>query len=184
VELPTTHRYILHSKAPRVSSSRIFPTSSSCSLHDGPQLHAAESFLKTPGRSATQEFPSSLYNQKGHYRVPKCPPLVPILSQENPVHTSQFYFSRSRDSVVGIETAYGLDDRGVGVRVPVGPRIFFFSTSSRPALGSTQPLIQWVPGALSTGVKRQGREADHSPPASDEVKKMWIYISTPPYAFM
>jgi hypothetical protein len=30
----------------------------------------------------------------------------------------------SRDSVVGIATAYGLDDGGVGVRVPVGSRIF------------------------------------------------------------
>jgi hypothetical protein len=28
--------------------------------------------------------------------------------------------ARSRDSVVGIATGYGLDDRGVGVRVPVG----------------------------------------------------------------
>jgi hypothetical protein len=37
-----------------------------------------------------------------------------------------------------------------------------FSTSSRPALGSTQPPIQWVPGALFPGVKRPGREADHS----------------------
>jgi hypothetical protein len=27
-------------------------------------------------------------------------------------------------------------------------------------------------------------EADHSPPASAEVKKIWIYTSTPPYAFM
>jgi hypothetical protein len=30
----------------------------------------------------------------------------------------------SRDSVVGIPTGYGLDDREVGVRVPVGARIF------------------------------------------------------------
>jgi hypothetical protein len=30
----------------------------------------------------------------------------------------------SRDSAVGIATSYGLDDRGVGVRVPVGSRIF------------------------------------------------------------
>jgi hypothetical protein len=28
--------------------------------------------------------------------------------------------SESRDSVVGIGTGYGLDDREVGVRVPVG----------------------------------------------------------------
>jgi hypothetical protein len=77
---------------------------------------------------------------------------------------------------VRIATGCGLDDR-----VPVGSRIF--STSSRPALGPTQPHIQWEPGALSPGVKRQGRKADHSPPTSVSVKKMWIYTSTLPYAF-
>jgi hypothetical protein len=46
------------------------------------------------------------------------------------------------------------------------------------------PPIEWVPGALSPGVKWQGREADHSSPTSAEVKKIWIYTSTPPYAFM
>jgi hypothetical protein len=59
-----------------------------------------------------------------------------------------------------------------------------FSTSSRPALGPTQPPVQWAPGALSPDVKRPGRETDHSPPTSAEVKKMWIYTSTPPYIFM
>jgi hypothetical protein len=29
-------------------------------------------------------------------------------------------------------------------------------------------------------VKRQEREADHSPPTSAEVKKIWTYTSTPP----
>jgi hypothetical protein len=56
---------------------------------------------------------------------------------------------------------------------------FLYSTASRPALGSTQPPIQWVLGVLSQGIKRPGREADHSPPASAEAKKMWIYTSTP-----
>jgi hypothetical protein len=41
----------------------------------------------------------------------------------------------------------------------------FLFTGSRPALGPTHSLIQLVPGALSPGVKQQGREADHSPPA-------------------
>jgi hypothetical protein len=61
---------------------------------------------------------------------------------------------------------------------------FLFSMSSTPALGPTQPPIQWVPGVLSPGVKRPGREANHSPPTSAEVKKMRIYTFSPPYAFV
>jgi hypothetical protein len=49
---------------------------------------------------------------------------------------------------------------------------------SRPTLRPTQ-TIQWVPGALSLGVKRPGREADHSPPLSAGVKTAWSYTSTP-----
>jgi hypothetical protein len=45
------------------------------------------------------------------------------------------------------------------------------SYNSRTALGPTQPPMQWVPGALSLGVKRPGREADHSPPSSAEAKE-------------
>jgi hypothetical protein len=56
---------------------------------------------------------------------------------------------------------------------------FLHPKSSIPALGSIQPPIPWV-----LGVKQLGHEADDSPPASVEVKKMWVYISTPPYAFM
>jgi hypothetical protein len=33
------------------------------------------------------------------------------------------------------------------------------------------------------GVERSGREADHSPPTSAEVKIMWIYKYTPPYVY-
>jgi hypothetical protein len=91
---------------------------------------------------------------------------------------------KCRDSAVGIATGYGLDDRGVRVRVPVGARIFTSPRRHRPALGPTQPPIQWVRESLSPGVKRPGREADHSPPTSAEVKKTWVYTSTPPYVFM
>jgi hypothetical protein len=52
-----------------------------------------------------------------------------------------------------------------------GLGIFLLTTASRTALRSTQPPIQWVPGALALGVKRPGREADHSPPSSAEVKE-------------
>jgi hypothetical protein len=40
------------------------------------------------------------------------------------------FMIESRDSVVSIATGYGLDDREVGVRVPVRSRIF--SSQCRP----------------------------------------------------
>jgi hypothetical protein len=85
---------------------------------------------------------------------------------------------RSRDSSVGIATGYGLDDS------PDRVKNFLFSKSSRPATGYTQPPIRWVPGALSTVIKRPGREAGHSSPTSAEAKETWIHASTPRYAFM
>jgi hypothetical protein len=77
----------------------------------------------------------------------------------------------TRDSSVGIATDYRLDNRMIWVRFPTGTGNFIFSTASRPALGPTQPPIQWVRGTLSLGVKRSGREDDHSPPSSSEVKE-------------
>jgi hypothetical protein len=78
---------------------------------------------------------------------------------------------KCRDSSVGIALGYGLDDWGSRIRFPAEAGNFSFHTASITAMGSTQPLFQWVSGALSLGVKRPGREADHSPPSSAEVKE-------------
>jgi hypothetical protein len=90
----------------------------------------------------------------------------------------------SRDSADGIATGYGLGDRGCQSSSPGRVKNFFLSTSSRPVLGHTQPPSQCIPGALSLGVKRPGRESDHSPPPSVEINKTWIYTSGSPFAFM
>jgi hypothetical protein len=82
---------------------------------------------------------------------------------------------RNQDSVVGIATGYGLDDRGVGVRVPVGSRIFTSLRLPDRLWGPPNLLSNGYRGFFSWGVKRPGREADHSPPTVAEVKKMWIY---------
>jgi hypothetical protein len=88
------------------------------------------------------------------------------------------------DSIVGIATDLRAGRPRGRSSSPGRVKNFLFSTSFRPALGPTQPPIQRVPEALSPRVKRPGREADHSPPVGAEVKKMWIYSFTPPYAFM
>lgn len=47
---------------------------------------------------------------------------------------------------VGIAIGYGQNDPGV--QTPVGGSNFFFSMSSRPKLGPTQPPIQYELGLL------------------------------------
>jgi len=56
--------------------------------------------------------------------------------------------------------------------------IFVFDIMSRPALEPTQPPIQWVPGALSLGIKRQDVKLTtqlHSVPRS---KNAYSYTHT------
>jgi hypothetical protein len=71
------------------------------------------------------------------------------------------WFSRNTDGLSAGRP--GLDSRQC--------KICLFSTASRPNIGPTQPPIQLVLGALSPGVKRQGRVADHLAPTSAEVKQ-------------
>jgi hypothetical protein len=81
-------------------------------------------------------------------------------------------YEQSRDSLA---TGWTIVVLGFDSRRGLG--IFLFTTASRTVLRLTQPPIQWIPGALSLGVKRPGREADHAPPSSAEVKNKWSYTS-------
>jgi hypothetical protein len=112
------------------------------------------------------------------------PQLQRLFTATKPKHKYSLHIATywRRDSIVVLATGYGLDDREVGVRAPVGSGIFY--SPRRPTLGSTQHPTQWVPGTLSPRVKRPERDADHSPPTSAKVKKIWAYTSTPPNAFM
>jgi hypothetical protein len=70
-----------------------------------------------------------------------------------------------------MELGYGLDDRG--------SRVWFQAGAGNFSLQYQTP-IQGVPGALSLGVKRPGRVADHSSQPSAEVKE-WVklYLHSP-----
>jgi len=54
-----------------------------------------------------------------------------------------------------------------------------FSTPKRPALGFTQPPVQWAPGLFS-GVKRAGIDVDHFRPVQTLRMSGAIPILPPP----
>jgi hypothetical protein len=77
------------------------------------------------------------------------------------IYIYSYVIDDSRDSSVGIATGYWLVYKVARI----------FSTSSRPALIPTQLPVQLVQVTFSAGVKRPGRETDHSPSPSSEVKR-------------
>ena len=77
-----------------------------------------------------------------------------------------------RNSSVGIATRYGLDDPGIESRLDRD-----FPHPSRPALGLSQPPVNWIQG-LSQGVKRLGRGVDDPPhltPMFQEKVELYFY---------
>jgi hypothetical protein len=78
---------------------------------------------------------------------------------------------KSCDSSVGIALGYRLDERGSRVRFPGGAGNFSVHHRVQNGSGAHPASYVMVPGALSLRVKRPGREADHSPPPSAEVKE-------------
>jgi hypothetical protein len=76
-------------------------------------------------------------------------PIVPLWNDRRILFCNAH--SRSRDSTIGIATGYGLEDWGVGVRVPVGSRIF--SSSHRPGTpwGSSSLLFNSYCGLFPLG---------------------------------
>jgi hypothetical protein len=77
---------------------------------------------------------------------------------------------KSRDSSVGIALGYGLDDRGFRVRFPAEAGKFSLHPRVQNGSGAHPASYPMDTRGSFPGVKRPGREADHSPPSSADVK--------------
>jgi hypothetical protein len=87
---------------------------------------------------------------------------------------------KSLDISVGKALGYGLDDRGSRVRFPAGAGNFFLNHRVQSGSGAHPASYPMGTRALSLGVQRPGREADHSPSSSAEVKEcMELYLHSP-----
>jgi hypothetical protein len=82
-------------------------------------------------------------------------------------------------SSANIATGYGMDGPGIESQWRRDcPHL------SRPALGPTQPPVQWVPG-LCRGKERPGRDSDPSPPSiafGHERVELYLYSPYGPYS--
>jgi hypothetical protein len=147
------------------------------------KLLDTESEYNTSNRPGASEACRQTTFQKPLLRVGGCCKHANPSKSQDRFLIRSYRKSRSQDSVVDVATGYWLDDRGVADRVPVGSRIFFLHVVQT---GSGAHLTSYPMGTGGSfrWVKRTVREADHSPPTSGQVKKIWIYTSSPPYAFM
>jgi hypothetical protein len=107
---------------------------------------------------------------------------IHLLYSRLPKHNRTFFLLYIREVWFKNGLRCVVDDRGVGVWVPIGSRIF--SSPCRPDRLWDPPnlLCNGYRGLCPRGWS--GRGVKLTTPASAEVTKMWIYTSTPPYAFM
>jgi hypothetical protein len=83
-------------------------------------------------------------------------------------------------------SAYGLDDRAIGVRSPAEAKDFSSSLCVQTSSGAHPASCTMGTGDPFSGAKaRPGRDANHSPPSSSEVANEYeLYLLSPQNAYV
>ena len=84
--------------------------------------------------SGSQEILRILWNPKVHHHIHKCPPLVPILSPLDPLHTSTSHFLKIRLNII-LQSAPGSLKRSLTLRFP----------HQKPSCNSALPHTCYMP---------------------------------------
>jgi hypothetical protein len=138
-----------------------------CRHPENRQLYAygPKNCSKTPHWLSWSKNPLLLWICKVHCHIHKSLRMDFILSHLNPVHIflSNFFktvfnkglspdtLQMNQDSTVGTTTGYGLDDQGVGFRVPMGARIFICPCCPDPLWSPPNLLLSGYRGLFPRG---------------------------------
>jgi hypothetical protein len=149
-----------------VSEVRASPPSESAALHistlrKDPRIESTPEIERSVRQIARNVFLKCTYSVWSTHCGPCSSSLLAVRKEPTDV-TSMIFNVRdimSRSSSVDTATGYELDDRGVGVRFPVGSRMFTSPYCPDGLWCLPNLLSNWVGG----GEKRHGREADHWP---------------------